>query len=121
MATPAERIHEMRLRAGLTLRDVAIYLGIQNSAVSKYERGIITNIPLDKIQQMADLFGTTPGYLSCWSDDPGPGRVLNQQLLNIQANKDRYISAVLEMMHGMSKKQKQQVVDIVRILSGSKG
>lgn len=120
MSTPAERIHEMRLRAGLTLRDVAIHLGIQNSAVSKYERGIITNIPLDKIQQMADLFGTTPGYLSCWSDDPGPVRVSNDHLLSALVKKDPYISAIIEMMRDMPKKQKRQIVDIIRILSGSK-
>lgn len=121
MSTPAERIHEMRLRANLTMEDVASYLGVQRQAVFKYEKGIVTNIPIDNFKRMAELFGTTPEYLSCWSDDPGSGVVLNPQFLIPRVKKDPYTSAVLEMMHGMSKKQKQQVVDIVRILSGSKG
>ena len=69
MSTPGERIHQMRIRRKLTLDDVAKRLNVNRQAVYKYEHGIVTNIPLDNLEIMADLFGTTPEYLAGWTDD----------------------------------------------------
>ena len=68
MSTSAERIREQRLRNKLTLDDVAKYIGVNRQAVYKYEHGTVTNIPLENLEKMAVLFGTTPEYLACWSD-----------------------------------------------------
>ena len=67
MSTTGERIRELRLRNNLTLDDVAKYLGVGRQAIYKYEHGTVTNIPLDNLEKMAELFGVTPGYLSGWS------------------------------------------------------
>lgn len=69
MSTAGDRIRTMRLRAGLTLEDVAKHLGIGKQAVYKYEKGTVTNIPLDNLVKMAAIFGTTPEYLSGWTAD----------------------------------------------------
>lgn len=69
MSTTGERIKELRIKNGLTLEDVAKYVGIGRQAVHKYETGTVTNIPLDNLEKMAVLFGTTPAYLACWDDD----------------------------------------------------
>ena len=69
MSLSGDRIRELRLRHGLTLDDVARHLGIGRQAVYKYEQGTVTNIPLENLEKMAVLFGTTPGYLAGWSDD----------------------------------------------------
>ena len=72
MTTSAERIREMRLRQKLTLDDVAKYLDVNRQAIYKYEHGVVTNIPLENLEKMAKLFGTTPGYLAGWNDDEPP-------------------------------------------------
>ena len=72
MSLSGDRIRELRLRNGMTLDDVAKHLGINRQAVYKYEQGIVTNIPLDKIEKMSELFCVSPGYISGWSDDPPP-------------------------------------------------
>ena len=72
MSTTGERIRELRQLHHLTLDDVARHLGIGRQAVYKYEQGTVTNIPLDNLEKMAQLFGTTPGYLAGWSDDKPP-------------------------------------------------
>ena len=72
MSLTGDRIREMRLQHNMTLDDVAKYLGINRQAVYKYEQGIVTNIPLDKLEKMATLFGTTPGYLAGWSTETPP-------------------------------------------------
>jgi transcriptional regulator with XRE-family HTH domain len=70
MSTTGERIRELRLRNNLTLDDVARYLGVGRQAIYKYEQGTVTNIPLENLEKMATLFGTTPGYLAGWSEKP---------------------------------------------------
>ena len=72
MSLSGDRIRELRLRNGMTLDDVAKHLGINRQAVYKYEQGIVTNIPLDKIEKMSELFSVSPGYLSGWDDNPPP-------------------------------------------------
>lgn len=69
MSTSGERIRALRLQHRLTLDDVAKYLGVGRQAIYKYEQGTVTNIPLENLEKMATLFGTTPGYLAGWSDD----------------------------------------------------
>lgn len=72
MATTGDRIREMRLRQKLTLDDVAKYLNVNRQAIYKYEHGVVTNIPLENLEKMAELFCTTPGYLAGWTDATPP-------------------------------------------------
>ena len=59
-------LKEERLRNNLSQEEVAKAIGSTKQAVYKYENGIVTNIPLDKIEIMAHLFGVTPAYLMGW-------------------------------------------------------
>lgn len=68
MSTTGERIRELRQMNHLTLDDVAKCLGVGRQAVYKYETGAVTNIPLENIERMADLFGTTPCYIAGWAE-----------------------------------------------------
>lgn len=72
MSTTGERIREMRIRRKLTLDDVAKKLNVNRQAVYKYEHGVVTNIPLENLEIMAEMFGTTPEYLAGWTDDKPP-------------------------------------------------
>ena len=36
----------------------------------KYETGIVTNIPLDKLESIAACLGVAPGYLAGWQGSP---------------------------------------------------
>jgi len=72
MSTTGERIRKMRQKHHLTLDDVARHLNVGRQAIYKYEHGTVTNIPLDNLEKMASLFGTSPEYLSCWTDDDSP-------------------------------------------------
>lgn len=63
------RIRELRIKNHLTLDDVARHLGVGRQAIYKYEKGTVTNIPLENIEKMAELFDVSPGYLAGWLDD----------------------------------------------------
>lgn len=68
--TIGEKIKLERIKNNLSQEEVAKAIGSTKQAVYKYENGIVTNIPMDKIEVMAKLFGTTPTYLMGWSDPP---------------------------------------------------
>ena len=59
---------ELREAKGLTLKEVARVLKVSEQAVNKYELEIVRNIPLDKIELMAQLYGVSPSYIMEWHD-----------------------------------------------------
>lgn len=63
-----ERIKELREKFEMTQEQLANKLGTTKQAVFKYENGIVTNIPSDKIERMADIFNVTPSYILDWDD-----------------------------------------------------
>lgn len=60
------RRHEMRV----TLEDVAKHVGVTRATVQKYESGIISNIPSDKIEALAKALNCSPAYLMGWEEEP---------------------------------------------------
>ena len=62
--TIGERIREARTAKGLTQEQLAEQVHVTKQAVYKYETGIVTNIPLDKLESIAACLGVAPGYLA---------------------------------------------------------
>ena len=69
--TIAKRLKEKREECKLTLDDVSKILGISTVTLHKYENLGILNIPIDKIEQLAELYKTNPTYIMGWSDIDG--------------------------------------------------
>ena len=59
--TIGERIREARTAKGLTQEQLAEQVHVTKQAVYKYETGIVTNIPLDKLESIAACLGVAPG------------------------------------------------------------
>lgn len=70
--TMAQRIRDCRKSNKLTQKELAEKLGVKEAAVSKWESGIVENIPRTTIKAMAELFGVGPCYLMAFSNDPAP-------------------------------------------------
>lgn len=68
MARP-ERLKYERERKDYTLDQVAQFIGTSRQNIYKYESGIVTNIPSDKIELLANLYDVSPEYLMGWSDN----------------------------------------------------
>lgn len=62
-----ENLKNLRLSRGLTQEDVAKSIKVSLQTIFKYEQGIITNIPLTKIQAMAELFDVDPADIIGWT------------------------------------------------------
>lgn len=64
-----KRIKEERIRLHLSQEDVAKAISSTKQAIYKYENEIVTNIPMDKIEKLAQLFHVSPAYLMGWEED----------------------------------------------------
>lgn len=88
--TIGDRIKDARTALDMTLEDVAQQVGLSRQTLSRYETGVISNIPSDKIEELAKALKTSPSYLMGWEERLDrmttaygngyvEGRVLSQQ------------------------------------------
>lgn len=64
----ADKIKAMRTAMGLTQEDVASRMHVAKQTIQKYESGAVTNIPLDKVEALAEIFNTTGSHLMGWDE-----------------------------------------------------
>ena len=62
-----ERLKALRLKSGLTQEEVGRHAHISKQTLYKYENGIVTNIPADKIELLAAIYSVTPAYIMGWA------------------------------------------------------
>lgn len=60
MNNPGTLIKQKRKEKKLTLEEVARYIGVSKSTVSKYERGIIANLKREKLISLSNLLDLSP-------------------------------------------------------------
>ena len=68
----AQRIKQRRISMGYTQDELASKLGLQKSAIAKYENGRVENIKRSIIEKMANILECKPSYLMGWDDNASP-------------------------------------------------
>jgi repressor LexA len=76
-----DRIKQLRIDKGLTQEELGNYIGVQKSAIRKYEKGEITNIKRSAIEIMAKLFNVSPSYLMCLEEELEPIQAIELNIL----------------------------------------
>lgn len=98
----SDRIKEQRLTMGFTQEELADKLGLQKSAVAKYENGRVENIKRSVISKMAEVLHCSPAYLMGWDEkDEKPIDDFNMDKLTSEEKEEirRYIKYVLSKRH----------------------
>lgn len=67
--TIGERIKGKREELGLTQEELGRLCGTTKQTIFKYETGVVTNIPLDRLDIIADSLQTTTAYLMGWEKE----------------------------------------------------
>lgn len=107
----AQRIKEERLKKGLTQEQLADRLGIQKSAVAKYENGRIENIKRSTIVRMAAIFGCDPCYLLDLVEKPAVSS-LDQKIDKLDAMDRIKLEAYVDGLLSQEKyKRKEESMD----------
>ena len=63
----ANRLKALRKERRMTLEELAQLLGTSKQTIHRYENGVITNIPHEKIEALARALDTTPSELMGWN------------------------------------------------------
>ncbi len=64
----SQRIKDLRQKSGMTQVELAQKIKVSKQTMFKYENGIITNIPSDKIQALSEIFNVSPSFLMGWKE-----------------------------------------------------
>ena len=67
--TIGERIKNLREKKNLTQIELANLVGTTKQNIYKYENGIITNIPSDKIELISHYLDVSPCYIMGWTEE----------------------------------------------------
>ncbi len=65
----SNKLKELRKQKGLTLNELAKRVGTSRQTIHRYENGVISNVPPDKVVSLADALGTTPANLMGWDGE----------------------------------------------------
>lgn len=63
-----DRLKLLRIKNNLTLEELAKKVKTSKPTIQRYESGVISNIPSDKIEKLANVLNTTPAYIMGWEE-----------------------------------------------------
>lgn len=101
-----DRIKSRRLQLNMTQGELASKVNIKRQTIQKYEQGIITNLPLDRVQALADALEVSPAYLMGWDEKKPANSEWNSEL-----EKENY-----ELFKSLSAELQRAALDYVRYL-----
>lgn len=104
-----DRIRHYRELAGLTMEELAKKTGVQKSAINKYEKGIVTNIPINRVVLIADALGVEPVALTDWERPNGSAdttsyekkKALIDRVLRMDPEQLDKLSRLLDIVEGL--------------------
>ena len=64
-----DRIRSRRLALDISQTELARLASVSKQTLYKYEKGIVTNMPISQIEVFAKALGVTPAYLMGWEDE----------------------------------------------------
>ena len=122
-----DRIKALREKHGLTQEELAEKLGTTKQTIFKYETNVITNIPSDKIEKMAELFGVDPAYLMGWNEDQTSGQNQGYYFddeaaeLAQEIYEDPELRVLLKAKRDLSKDDMEVIVNMIKALQAKDG
>jgi transcriptional regulator with XRE-family HTH domain len=64
----SERIKAARKNANITLKELAMRIGVSEAQAQRYESGQIGGLRLDRVENIGKILGVSAEYLMGWSE-----------------------------------------------------
>lgn len=106
-----QKIKQARLQKGLTQEELGKIVGLQKSAIAKYENGRVVNIKRSTLQKLAKALDLRGSDLIIESD-PKEAATLHARVLM-----DSELMLSIEQYYGLSDEKKKMVRDLIRSLA----
>ena len=105
-----QKIKKARLERGLTQQELGAIVGVQKSAIAKYESGRVVNIKRSTLQKIAKALNLRPSEL-IFNESPKVAADLHVRIITdfelMEAIKDYYL---------LSEEKQRMVRDLIRSL-----
>lgn len=85
--TVGNRIKMAREAKQITQEELGATCGTTKQSIFKYESGVVTNIPLDRLEKIAVALDVSPAYLMGW-DEPEHPKPLPSNIMPLPAMKE---------------------------------
>ena len=96
--TMGKRIHDLRVQHNMSMDELGKYLGVGKTAIFKYEKGQVENLPRSTIEKMAILFGVTPSYLMCFDEWEENEQMLSDEVILIERIQAKWGKEMITIM-----------------------
>lgn len=112
-----DRIKYLREAKNLTQEELAKLLNTKRQTIHKYEKGIVTNIPSDRIEALARILDTTPEYILGWEPMTQEEQKNSDTIADI-TNKlftDKDFLSIVEIISKLDKDQRSRAKEILTL------
>lgn len=94
-----EKIRLLRKKAGISQAELAKMINTTKQNMYKYETGLISNIPTQKIPLISKILNTTPAYLMGWDEELMDSEDVKKIASEIQKQEDlkNFFANVIQM------------------------
>ena len=108
--TIGTRIKSLRESKGITQTELAELIGTTKQNIYKYENGIITNIPSDKIELIAQRLSVSPAYLMGWEE------MLIEKTDCPCPNADNNVSEMINIFKKLTHTQQGKLIERAKVM-----
>lgn len=106
-----EMIKRARIEKGLTQEELGKLVGVQKSAIAKYENGRVVNIKRSTLQKLAEVLGLRGSNLIIEAN-PAEAAKLSAKVL-----RDVELMNSIEVYYNLSEEKQKMVRDLIRSLA----
>lgn len=110
-----EKIRQLRIENNMTQSDLASKLHTTKQTIFKYESGLITNLPLNRISELAEALNVPAAYLAGWETD------LPEDTASITDELDPVTQELFDLVDGMSSEDLLMVIDMIKAIKKRRG
>ena len=103
---PPNIIRERRNELGLTLKEVADYVGVSEGTVSRWESGDIANMKRSRINSLAEILNISPLVLIGQENAPAEND-------RREVNDDELTMKILEALKNANKEQREAILTLL--------
>jgi transcriptional regulator with XRE-family HTH domain len=105
--TKGSKIRDLRMLNGYTQTELAKKIGVSTQLIFKYEKEIVTNIPIGTIEKLSNVFGVSPGYIMEWNT--------NESIMDTKMSETR--KSMIDIIMALPEKDLSHVYEILKIVS----
>ena len=118
--TMGDRIRTLRIQHKMSMEELGSKIGVGKTAIFKYEKGEVENLPRSTVEKMATLFGVSPAYLMCFDQWDQNSEALSDEVKlieRIQAKWGKNMVSIMHLCSELNEEGQETLLDVAEGLS----